>query len=133
LKSETPHWKASASWRIIHPNLEPSVVTKAVGLLPEISYLPGESKIHMGECRSAGYWCAVYRVEYPSRPTDLFIWAENFASERKTILQKMLDEGCLMNVYIAVHTNVMSTGFDLVPLPAIWELGIAIGIEFFSR
>lgn len=101
--------------------------------MPEISYLPGESKIHVGECQSAGYWCAIYRVEYPARPTDVFVWAEAFANKRKTVLQKMLNDGCQMNVYVAVHTNVMATGFDLIPLPVIWELEIPIGVEFFSR
>jgi len=104
-----------------------------LGVTPEITNAPGTSKIHHGSCQSAGYWCGVFRAEYPDRPTIAFEWTENLAATRESDLEHLLRDGFSINVYIAIHTNVMTTGFDLPPMPKLWKLGIPIGVEFFSQ
>jgi hypothetical protein len=44
----------------------------------------------------------------------------------------LLKKGCHIDVYIGIMSNILALGFDLPATPTFWELGIAVGIEYFS-
>ncbi len=125
-------WKAISTVRVCHPTLNPNHLSKILKTTPSITYWPGESKIHRGESKSAGYWCAEKRVDYPIRPDSVIRWTESFVSNRESIFYELLSEGYDVNVYIAVFSDILALGFDLPPTPTLWKLGIPIGIEFFA-
>lgn len=126
-------WRCSADIRISHPTLDTVATSKALNAVPLIAQRPGESRVPHGDCKSAGYWCIEHRAAYPDRPDALFLWAEQFVLEREPHFRRMLDDGCDVNVYIGIHSNVLTLGFKLPATPAIWKLGIPVSVEFFSR
>lgn len=126
-------WRCSVDIRISHPQLDPAETSKTLNAVPLIAQRPGESRVPHGACKSAGYWCIEHRIEYPQRPDSLFSWAEQFVLEREAYFRRMVENGCDVNVYIGIHTNVLAMGFTIPATPTIWKLGISVGIEFFSR
>jgi hypothetical protein len=127
------YWWSSASFRIVHPELDPDSVTRMLGLTPSIRQFPGESKIHFGGSTSAGYWCAHERIYYPHRPDLVIRWAEEVASQNNDCLRQLLNNNHGIDVYVGIHVNVMSIGFEMPLTPHLTKLGIVVGIEFFGR
>jgi hypothetical protein len=122
-------WWSSASLRISHTDLIPDEVTESLGIVPVISQSPGESKVHHGDCKSAGYWCAQNGFDSPVRPDKAFEWIEDFVSEKAEYLGKLLQKGSDISIYVGVHSSVLALGFNLPSTPSISKLGINISIE----
>jgi len=120
------------SIRISHPTLDPDEISEALTAVPDIAQRPGESRVQFGDCESAGYWVIKYHVEYPDRPDLLFLWAEEFVSDRLDVFRSMLDKEYKIDVYVGIHSTVVACGFMLPATPTIWKLGIPVGVEFFS-
>jgi hypothetical protein len=129
----TPHWWCAISLRIAHPELKPKAVTQELGLSPAISFEPGQSKVHHGDCRSAGYWCGERRIDYPNRPSELILWMERLVVDHRTYLANIIDGGADVNVYLGIHLESASIGFDVPCTPEMDNLGIRFGIEIFGR
>ncbi len=125
-------WWTYSSIRICHAKLDPDKLAKLLDVSPTIAQQPGESKIHHGQCKSAGYLCISHRTDDPVRPDQAFLWTESFILERQPHFHTMLRDDYDIDVYIAVFSNVLALGFDLPPTPTLWKLGIPIGIEFFA-
>ena len=125
-------WWSSADIRLVHSELDPANVSKLLGATPLIAQSPGESQVRHGNCHSAGYWCIAHRENQPSLPDSTIRWAEQFVSERELAFRKMLREGYSINVYVGIHTDVMTLGFELPQTPTLWNLRIPIGIEIYS-
>lgn len=131
-------WWCSASLRISHPSLNPGEVSRILDATPEFADMPGQSKVPYGKtstgysCKSAGYWCMTHRVECPDRPDALFTWIEEFVVDRESQLTQMLRDEYDVNIYIGIHSNVMTVGFELPETPTLQSLSIPIGIEFYS-
>ena len=132
-KSTKPFWKATASIRISHSNLDPDKLSQALNVVPSIAFRPGESKVAHGSCKSAGYLCIDFEVEAPDRPDRLFHLVEDFILQRKSLVEDLIRNGYAINVYIAIFSNILAFGFDLPATPTIWKLGITTGIEYFSK
>ena len=126
-------WWCELDIRIVHPDLDPEKLTRELAVSPSIAQKPGESKIHFQNCKSAGYWCVVHRVEHPARPDSAILWAERFVQDRETQIRRMLQDGFAITSYLGVHANVMTVGFDMPSTPLLRSLGIPLGIEFYSR
>jgi hypothetical protein len=131
MNQEKPLWWSSASIRISHPELDPKEVSEMLDSIPQIAQRPGESQVPHGDCESAGYWCVEHRVDAPERPDSVLLWAEQFVRERESHFRRMLENAYDVNVYIGIHTRVLALGFDLPATPAIWRLGVPVGIEVF--
>ncbi|HBE67032.1 MAG TPA: hypothetical protein DDW52_02685 [Planctomycetaceae bacterium] len=128
------YWWSEISIRVAKDDLDPDAISRETGLDPEHSFQPGESKIHHGQCESAGYWCVTSpRIFYPERPDQAICWAEDFVEQNFRLLQTLVDSGAAVSVYLGVHMNVMNVGFVLPAIPCITELGIEFGIEVFGR
>ncbi|MEZ6139220.1 MAG: hypothetical protein R3B84_01495 [Zavarzinella sp.] len=125
-------WWSSATIRICHPNLDPAELTKLLDADPSIALRPGESKVPYGECRSAGYWCTEYRVDEPLLPNHVIEWTENFVNKRIEVFKNLQMKKYFIDVYIGIHSNILALGFDVPATPTLWELGIPLGIEYFS-
>ncbi len=130
--TELPFW-CELDVRIVHANLDPKDVTNLLSLIPRISQKPGESKIHFQNCESAGYYCAVHRVEFPEKPDVAILWAEQLCAKRSREIRQMLNLGYEINLQLAVWLNVLSLGFSFPATPTINSLGIPLGVEFYSR
>jgi hypothetical protein len=127
-----PLWWSSATIRLSHPELEPARLTEILKAAPSIAFRPGESKVPHGECRSAGYWCTEHRADEPTRPDHAFVWAERFVSERQEQIQVLLSQGYHIDVYIGIFSNILALGFEVPATPTLWQLGITVGVEYFS-
>ena len=125
-------WRTCSSIRIVHPELDIDRITEELGVIGDISQKPGESRVPYGECRSAGYWVKDYRFDDSQKPDQVISVSENFIAEHESVFQRLLEENCKIDVYIAIFTNILSLGFVLPPIPIIRKLKIPIGIEFFS-
>lgn len=125
-------WWASSSIRIVHSELDPERITRLTKTRPSLSFRPGESKIHYGGSVSAGYWLVEHRVIEPDDPGTAFEWVESFGVEHEKTLTTLLSESCEISVYIGIHTQLVSLGFNLCPLPTLWRLNIPVGIEIFA-
>jgi hypothetical protein len=99
---------------------------------PSISQRPGESKVRHADCRSAGYLCFEKRVDQPERPNHLLEWVEHFFTDREEEFRELLSDGCRVDVYLGIHTNVLALGFNLPATPTLWSLNIPLSVEFFS-
>ena len=128
-----PMWWCSTSVRISHPDLDPIKVSEMLNSTAQIALRPGESKVPHGACRSAGYWCMEHRIDAPDPPNVSLSWAEEFIRSRETHFHQLLDSGCDIDIYIGVFSNVLALGFNLPPMPTTRNLGISVGIEFFSK
>lgn len=128
-----PAWRCSVDLRICHPALDPSELTELLDANPIVAQFPGESKVPHGDCKSAGYWCTEHKIEHPHRVDELFLWLEQFISERENQFQQLINKGYDVNAYVGIHTNVLATGFTIPRTPTLWRLEIPIGVEFFSR
>lgn len=126
-------WWSSASLRISYPSLEPDELSLLLNAIPAIADRPGQSRVRHGSCDSAGYWCVSHREGSPARPSVVIEWAETFVADRIETFSRFVEIGYDINVYVAIHSNVMSVGFDLPSTPALTKLGIRVGIEYFSR
>lgn len=129
----TPFWRCACSIRISHPELDPIELTESLCVTPTIAQRPGESKVHHGNCASAGYFVVEHGSESPELPSGALSWAEEFFRQNEMKFDALLLKGCQVNVYLAVFSNVLAVGFDLPPMPTISRLGIRVGIEFFSK
>jgi hypothetical protein len=125
-------WWASAAIRISHPDLDPARMSQILNSIPTIALRPGESKVSHGACKSAGYWCTESRIEEPDRPHVVFLWAEDFVMSRRTIIQELIREGYDIDVYIGIHSSILALGFEVPATPTLWQLGIVVGVEYFS-
>ncbi len=125
-------WWCSIDIRICHPTLDPADVSNRLNAVPAIAQNPGESRVPFGDCRSAGYWCIVHRVDYPERPDSVLIWADQFVLERRLEFDRMIKDEYDVNTYVGIHTNVLSLGFVIPETPTLWGLSIPVGVEFFS-
>ena len=125
-------WKASIDIRIAHPALDPDSLTELLEAVPQIAQKPGESRVPHGNCQSAGYWCIVKELPDQEKPDVLILWAEDFVATRQQRIRELIEAGYDVNVYLGIHSNVMTLGFVLPATPKIWELGIPVGLEFFS-
>jgi hypothetical protein len=126
-------WWCAVSVRICHAFLDPGEISELLKSTPQIINYPGQSKIHHGDCRSAGYWCFTYRLDSPNRPDKAILWAESFVQSRESELISLLRRDFDINIYIGVFSNVLALGFELPPTPTITELRIPIGMELFSK
>jgi len=132
VQTQKVFWWFSADLRISHPALNPIEISTLLDAVASIAMRPGESKVHHGDCRSAGYWVTVYRSEAPTRPDSGILWSERFVGERKALISDLLEKGYSIDVYIGIHSNVLALGFNIPPTPILWELGITLGIDYFS-
>jgi hypothetical protein len=127
------YWWSSISLRIAHKELDPNEVTDEIGISPSVSFAPGKSQVHHQDCKSAGYWCGEKKVDFPIRPPELILWMEDVVEDHEIFLNKLLMSGANVNIYLAIHVDVASIGFDLPSTPTLNRLGIPMGIEFFGR
>jgi len=133
IDESTQYWWCAISLRIAHAELDPHVVTKELGISPSISLMPGMSKVRHSDSESAGYWCGGTRIDYPNRPSELIIWMESLVKENESFLRTVIGDGADVNVYLGIHLNAASIGFDVPITPIMNRLGIRIGIELFGR
>jgi hypothetical protein len=133
-ETEDQYWWSEISVRIAKDDLDPDIISREIGLTPQYSFHPGESKIHHGQCKSAGYWCVTSpRICYPQRPDQAILWAEDVVKRNVCLLQTLIDSGAAVSIYLGVHMNVMNVGFVLPATPRISDLGVEFGIEVFGR
>jgi hypothetical protein len=125
-------WRTSVAIRITHPDLEPESMTEVLHTSASISKRPGESKIPHGDCKSAGYWCVQHWIDEPTLPDHAFSWAEQFVVDHRDGILSLLSKGCRIDVYIGVKSKLLALGFNVPATPTLWELGITVGIEYFS-
>ena len=125
-------WRTCVSVRIVHRDLDPEQVTTLLHTAASIAKRPGESRIPHGDCNSAGYWGVQHWIDEPKLPDHAFLWAEQFVAERLNIFKDFRSKGYGVNVYVGVFSNLLALGFDIPATPTLWELGIIMGIEYFS-
>ena len=130
---ERSYWWSAISLRIVHEYLDPDSITEKLGIAPTFAFVPGESQVHHQDCKSAGYWCGNKRVDFPMRPSELVTWIEALAENNKCFLKTLIDGGADINIYLGIHLDVASLGFEVPHTPALNHLGIRIGIEIFGR
>jgi len=126
-------YRSAASLRIAHKHLDPTVITNELKLIPMFAFAPGESKIHHHDSKSAGYWCGGFRAECPDGPDRVIRGIEELVSCHERFITSLIEMGCTIGVYIGIHLNVASIGFDLPNCKILNRLAIPIGIEFFGR
>lgn len=126
-------WWSVVSLRICHASLEPTDISELLQVTPEIAQRPGESKIHHGDCTSAGYWCFSRRFDAPDLPSVSIHWAEDFVNSRESQFRQLLAQGFGVDIYLGIFSNVLSLGFNMPPTPTILKLQIPWGIEYFSK
>lgn len=127
------YWWSAISLRIANKDLDPSSVTEILGISPTVSLVSGESQVHHRDCKSAGYWCGGKREDFPIRPSELITWIETLVDRNQLFLKTVIDAGADVNIYLGIHLDVASIGFEIPTTPTINQLGIRIGIEFFGR
>lgn len=130
---ESLFWWASATFRITHPEIDPSEISGRVNATASDEDALGKLDVRTGRNKKWSYWFGKYKIESPNRPDIVIKWAEKFAYENRSSIAELVGLGCEFYVYVGIHANVLAVGFDLPPTPTIWELQIPIGVEFFSR
>ncbi|MFN0199644.1 MAG: hypothetical protein ACKVT0_23060 [Planctomycetaceae bacterium] len=125
-------WWGSVTFRITHPNIDPSDISDRINVALQDTDIPGKLEVTCGHEWNKTFWFGKYRIESPCRPDVLIAWVESFADSNKPQIADLMALGCKMYVYVGIHAKVLCVGFDLPATPTLWELNIPIGIEFFS-
>ena len=139
---EQPHDYFSVSFRIIGDTLEPSKLTKLLGLYPQIAHKKGEP--NTGKSKSGkivnyapfntGLWCIDSKLDECSTLQEHLINLIECIEPKKDILAELKNEGFKMDFYCGYFFSAPSqAGISLTNcvLKRITELGIDFGIALY--
>jgi hypothetical protein len=123
--------------RIWHPELDPQVITNALGMTPDITHKAGEPRITrqgraLGGTYARSHWSAdpFQRGEYLSHQdqvVDVLIDATEALARHKDFLLSLRETGAHLHLQVSSHSN-RNYAFELPPnlLGACAELGLSI-------
>ena len=128
------------SFRIMHPTLEPAVISAALEMQPSLTWKAGERRrtpkgdLLQGTYKT-NYWCAPSeRYEGDASPTDaLLAWLPRLQA-RKEFLKTAHDSGGTIDFYITWGVgDIPGDTFSADLLFQLGSLGIAVSIEVFRQ
>lgn len=125
------HWWTNAEIRVCGETLVPAEFSASLRELPALSLLPGESRVPLGTCKSAGYVVFEARFDSPARPTEGIRWVNSFAERHSDKLEYYIHCGVIVKAFIAIHSNVLAIGFDVPSVSALERLRIPLDIEVY--
>ena len=129
---DSNHWWASAHFQITHPSCDLSEIAKYVRASDSVVAFAALPETKFGMNKGKFFWSSDLKVKSPVRPNELIAWAERTALENEKLLIDLVTLGSSIYVYVGIHSNVLSLGFDLPQTPTLLKLGIAVGLEYFS-
>ena len=113
-------------------DLDPEVVSKAVGCAPTSAHRKGERRTERSQPARTGAWLLTVEGWAPQGPDDLIrLLLDRFPSTRE--FWRPLSERYSVSIQVGIHTGGWNRGFDLQPetIVAMALLGGSLGFDLY--